>query len=133
MKLEIAPGRKPGYAAIVVFAGVVVSLGYAAVRLLQLIPSLPCFWRVLLGTRCTGCGTTTTVQLLMTGHPLDAFRINPLIAALYVFGALICLNALAGITLGRRVIIRLSRVQAWIATAGLLALFGANWVYVINS
>jgi hypothetical protein len=131
VRIGIAHGRRPGFAAIAVFAGVLVSVAYAALRLFAAIPPLPCFWRELLGLRCPGCGTTTALQHLMSGRLGDAFATNPLMSGLYLAGALLCLNALAGLATGRRLDAALSRAEAWAAAALFVAATAGNWVYLL--
>lgn len=130
MRLEIERGRRPGYVAVTVFLGVAASVTYAVLRLYQVIPSLPCYWRELFGIRCPGCGTTTTLQHLLRLDPASAFSINPLMAAAYLAAALVSINGLVGVIAGRRIVVLSSRREGWIGAVAFLLLLAANWVYV---
>ena len=60
----------------------VLALGYAAFLLYRNGPSgmplLPgCFFHQLTGLHCPGCGMTRAASALLHGHPLVAFRFNP--------------------------------------------------------
>jgi hypothetical protein len=130
LKLEVVNGRKTSIGSISVSLGVIVCLAYAAARNLDAIPGLRCPWQVLLGIPCPFCGTTTTLRHLLAANPHFAFQVNPLIALLAIAGVLLALNDIAGLTIGRRLTIRMSSVQGWWIAGGFLATIALNWVYV---
>lgn len=130
MKPEVIRGRKTSIGSISVSLGVIAGLTYAALRNLDQIPGLRCPWQALLGIPCPFCGTTTTLRHLLAANPHFAFQINPIIALLAIAGVLFALNEIAGLVIGRRLIIRMSRSQGWWIARVFLAMIALNWVYV---
>ena len=130
MKPEVVRGRKTSIGSISVSLGVIAGLIYAALRNLDAIPGLRCPWQALLGIPCPFCGTTTTLRHLLAANPQFAFQVNPLIALLAIAGTLLALNEIAGLVIGRRLNIRMSRSQGWWIARVFLAMIALNWVYV---
>ncbi len=130
MKFEIVKGRRTSVGSISVSLGVISCLAYAALRNLDAIPGLTCPWQALLGIPCPFCGTTTTLRHLLAANPHFAFKMNPLIALLAIAGVLLALNEIASLVIGRRLTIRMSRVQGWWIAGVFPAMIALNWVYV---
>lgn len=87
-----------------------------------------CPLRSAAGIPCPTCGGTRAALALFAGRPVEAFLLNPLLAAAGAAGAA---WLLARLVFGRSIRVELSRVErraAWAAGAVLLA---ANWAYLI--
>ena len=78
----------------------------------------PCFWHVLSGLYCAGCGGTRSVLLLFTGHPILSFIYHPIpiycliSAIIFLYG-----RGLAAITRGRKNILHGTTIWIWVALA----------------
>jgi hypothetical protein len=118
------------------FVGLGVGLLILAAWIVTLLPARwfpPCGFHTVTGHPCPSCGGTRMMFLFLRGHPLDAFKMNPLFASLLAgFAAwffLGTLGRLAGydfrIDVGRR-------EEKWLWLA-LLAGFLVNWAYLWNA
>ena len=65
----------------------------------------PCPFRALTGYLCPGCGTLRALHKLLNGHPIAAFRLNPLMMLLLPYvgysGASAAIETTCGRTLPR--------------------------------
>lgn len=87
----------------------------------------PCFLLQVFGIECPLCGGTTASILLLSGKPIEAVLINPLVAISLVFSAIwVCLWLVFGIRLRF-----LGTDRTFVLV--LLGLLMLNWVYVFLS
>lgn len=87
-----------------------------------------CPFHQLTGLPCPTCGTTRATFALLSGHPVEAWRLNPfMVTAGLVCGSLLIVRLLAG----RAVRLEMTRRQRTAAGIALLALFAANWAYLL--
>jgi hypothetical protein len=87
-----------------------------------------CLFKRLTGTPCPTCGFTRGMLSFLHGHPVQAWLCNPLLFSfLGTAGAVVLIRVLSGRS-PRLVLTRRERAAAW----GIgVALFIANWLYVI--
>ncbi len=87
-----------------------------------------CPFHQLTGLPCPTCGTTRATFALLAGHPVEAWRLNPfMVTAGAVVGSLLVVRLLAG----RSLRLEMTPRQRSVAWLGLLALFAANWAYLL--
>ncbi|MCY2932301.1 MAG: DUF2752 domain-containing protein [Planctomycetota bacterium] len=90
-------------------------------------PLILCPMKTYTGLPCPACGTTRAVHAACTGHPADAWGLNPLaMIVLPIAGAVLGVRLAFGLSLQLQTS-RPERVILWIA--GGLAL-AANWWYL---
>ncbi len=88
----------------------------------RLFPACP--FRALTGLLCPGCGALRATHQLLTGHPIRAFQLNPLLFLLAPLALVDLAVALSPRRAGRRPALLASPVVGW----GLPALVCAFWV-----
>jgi len=87
-----------------------------------------CTLKRLTGIPCPTCGSTRGVISLLHGHPIEAWKHNPLVLSVLAF---LAAALILRVTLGRAVTVRLSRIEQGIAWVLFAAAFLANWAYLI--
>lgn len=87
------------------------------VDVVAFLPTVPCPIHAVTGYWCPGCGLTRAAQLVLTGHPVRAFGLNPLWPVV---------AGLAGWTLAAWVWRRVPRVPlgVWVALGVVAVAFG---------
>lgn len=75
----------PTFALVTFFAILLLPSGTPSESLADLVVTHlpPCPIHALTGFLCPGCGGTRAIAALLHGHPLTAFRLNPLLIALF--------------------------------------------------
>lgn len=53
---------------------------------------IPCWWHLLTGWYCPGCGLTRMLEALVMGNFYQAFRFNPLLFVVLPFGVLLLID-----------------------------------------
>ena len=92
-----------------------------------------CAFRTLTGIPCLTCGTFRALRALMSGHFGDAFRLQPLLTVLALLSIVWVCYAVGGARLGiSRLRVRLTRREAVVLAAGVVAAVLANWTYLIR-
>ncbi len=129
LRLRIPAGRPPLGA---VFGGIGVLAG-AAVALLHLdrLPVVFCTFKSLTGLPCPTCGSTRALGRLAVLDLAGALRMNPLGAVVL---ALVAVWALVDLSLWprhRALLLEVHPRWAWRLRIAALALFLANWVYLL--
>jgi hypothetical protein len=82
---------------------------------------ITCIFRRLSGLPCPTCGSTRAVLALARLDPLEALRLNPLIASIAL-----AIPVIALLWAWRR-----PRISARTATIAIVASIGANWAYLL--
>jgi hypothetical protein len=117
-------------------------IGLAAVAASAFLPLLDlieytgyrCPFRFLTGLPCPTCGATRAFVAMGALRLREAFALNPLAAAFWVFTVLYVLYAFATLALGLRRV-RITNVGKWerrIAVAAVCLLLTLNWAYMIR-
>jgi hypothetical protein len=88
-----------------------------------------CLLKHLTGWPCPTCGFTRGTLAFLQGRPIQGWLYNPLLfSALGLAGGAIAVRLL----LGRGLHVHMTRRERAVAWFLALALFGANWLYVIR-
>ncbi|MBN1509372.1 MAG: DUF2752 domain-containing protein [Sedimentisphaerales bacterium] len=88
-----------------------------------------CLFKCLTGCPCPSCGFTRGTLSFLHGHPIQAWLCNPLLFSFLAAASAIVLIRLLSGKSPRLVLTRRERLAAW----GIgVALFIANWLYVIH-
>lgn len=89
-----------------------------------------CAWKHTTGLPCAGCGGTRAVSLLLAGHAVSAFTLNPgavggalLFAALAVYAALVLLFRIEPL--------RFPFLRSKACRIAVIGAIAANWVYLL--
>lgn len=92
-------------------------------------PMQMCMFKRVTGLPCATCGSTRAVRALVEGDPLRAITMNPLVVALLAIAPVyVLVRWLRPIPQQRARWSSSQQATAWIVC---VALFAANWVYVI--
>jgi hypothetical protein len=123
--------RRPTGAQLVVAAGVLLSLGYVILKSGGVVMPLECPWRFFVGMKCSLCGTTTTLRLLLTGHPLQALTVNPVVTFVAVVALAASVLLVIQLAFGWQLRLHLSRRAGRWWLVGFLMAVALNWLYVL--
>lgn len=130
ISLEPAPRRidAPRWA-IVVFGIWLITVTVAGLIELRTGEDVPlCLFRGVTGAPCPTCGSTRAGLALFGGDVVGAVRFNP-----FMVTAGVVLVAWLGLRLGLGRRVRLTPRLQWTLGAVTLALFAANWIYLIQA
>jgi hypothetical protein len=102
--------------------------GVVWVRLFGLLP-LVCPFRALTGLPCPTCGASRGFASLVSGHPFDSLRFNPLVLPVTVAGLLYVIYAVCTVALGLprlRLVLSSAETRAvrWTALVATAAFWG---------
>lgn len=131
MRVDLQARRRLSANQLSLLIAAAVVAGYALLRHADLFPALPCPLRALTGVHCPFCGVTSTLIRLLHGDLSGAMAINPLAAVLALVLALLALNALVQLIVGRGLRIGLTRANRWTLLVAFVGAAVLNWAFLL--